>query len=742
MNNNRMKFRTWLVGTTAAAALGAIPSGLLAQEAPVPDADQGTSGNFGTIIVTSKRIEQNVYEAPVAVTVFNPEALDQRNADNIIDIGKYVPNLTVTNFGAGNPSSQFPSIRGIGFQDHLIVIDPTVGVYVDGVYLGRQIGQNLSLSNIERLEILRGPQGTLFGRNSIGGAINIITQQPGDEELATINLKAGTRGRLAGDVYANTKLTDTLAVSFSFGIDRRNGIGDFLNIPNPEARVGELQDISGRVALKWTPSDRLSIRLTADGNDGKNGQNPFTTTIKAPPGGCTPADIADLFGPFALACAGGLDPVTSQSENPFDSNSGQADLAQATNSAYGFSGIIEYALADNLDLKLIGSYRHSEYEGGLDDDGAELDFLSFPEVGEAEQYSFEFQLSGQSGIFDYVGGFYYFDEEGFNFQQPTTFNSFGGGLFEQTQETRSYAVFGNIGVQVTDDLRVSGGIRYTDDSKEATADLGFVPEFGDSADFNEVTWEASATYALADDLNIYGTIARGYQSGQFPARPFGGADTFFATDPVTATNYEVGIKGEPFSWLQMSLSGFFTEYSSFPAQVSTIGPNGFITVTDDAGDLRSVGVEWEGNIRYENFSLNTSIGYIDSEFENVEAGSSLANGNRAALTPKWTIAIGPQVEFDLPGGTITTRVDYSYRSSMEGQPNNAATAFIESRDLLGFNITYEPTDADWSISAYGKNITDERYTQAALDVGPYVLNILSNDASEFGIKFSRTFGGS
>src|SRR3990167_5098307 len=139
MNNNKMKFRTWLVGTTAAVALGAIPNGLLAQEASAPDADQGTSGNFDTIIVTAKRIEQNVYEAPVAVTVFGPEALDQRNADNIIDIGKYVPNLTVTNFGAGNPSSQFPSIRGIGFQDHLIVIDPTVGVYVDGVYLGRQI---------------------------------------------------------------------------------------------------------------------------------------------------------------------------------------------------------------------------------------------------------------------------------------------------------------------------------------------------------------------------------------------------------------------------------------------------------------------------------------------------------------------------------------------------------------------------------------------------------------------------
>ncbi len=128
--------------SAAALAVAGVPATVSAQDAGSETED---AGNFSQIIVTSKRIEQNVYEAPVAVTVFDPEALDLRNADNVIDIGKYVPNLTVTNFGAGNPSSQFPSIRGIGFQDHLIVIDPTVGVYVDGVYLGRQIGQNLGL---------------------------------------------------------------------------------------------------------------------------------------------------------------------------------------------------------------------------------------------------------------------------------------------------------------------------------------------------------------------------------------------------------------------------------------------------------------------------------------------------------------------------------------------------------------------------------------------------------------------
>jgi len=699
------------------------------------NAQDEDESRFDNIVVTSKRIEQNIYEAPVAVTVFDTDSLEKRNANNLIDIGKYVPNLTVTTFGAGNPSS------------HLIVIDPTVGVYVDGVYLGRQIGQNLNLANIERIEVLRGPQGTLFGRNSIGGAINIITQQPGDVEVAEVNLQGGTRGRFNGSFYGNTKLSDTLAVSANFGIDRRNGIGDFLNVTNPEARVGELQDIFGRVSLKWQPSSQFSLLLSADGNTFTGGQSPFQTTFFEPDGGCTADDVGNQFGAFAPACFAGLD-ASSQSADPFDTNSGQADLARTASDAYGFSGTATYDFSEALILKLIGSY----HEGGLDDDGAEIDFLSFPEVGEAEQFSIEAQVSGRSGILDYVGGIYYFEEEGNNFQLPVTFNGGTNGTFEQTQETTSFAVFANIGAQVTDALRVSGGLRFTDDSKDATANVGFAPVFGNEADFSEVTWEASATYALGSNLNVFATAARGYQSGQFPARPFFAAfanDLFVATAPVIATNYEAGLKGEPFPWLQLSLSAFYTDYSDYPAQISFVDDTGFNTITDTA-DARSFGVEWEGNISLGNFLLNTSVGYIDAEFTDVPAAPSDATvntdlsideGDALPLTPRWTVAIGPQYTFPVENGDIVARLDYSYRGDLEGQPNNDPLAQIDSRFLLGFNITYFNTDANWSVGVYGKNITDERYVQSALNVGPYLLNVLSNDASEFGVKFSKTFGG-
>ena len=215
-------------------------------------AAQGASDSvFEEIVVTAQRREQSIYDVPVAISAFSPETIERQGITDLVDIGKFVPNLNVTGFSAGHTSSANPFIRGIGLQDHLITTEPGVGVYVDGIYLGRQVGQNWNLTNIERVEVLRGPQGTLYGRNSIGGAINIITRKPGDEEGGKVSLMAGSRGRLNGDAYTNMRLTDQLAMSFTVAYQRRDGLGDFLLIEDPNKEVGEMQDISGRVALKW-----------------------------------------------------------------------------------------------------------------------------------------------------------------------------------------------------------------------------------------------------------------------------------------------------------------------------------------------------------------------------------------------------------------------------------------------------------------------------------------------------------
>ena len=250
-----------------------------------PAIAQGDDSPFEEITVTAAKREQSIYDVPVAMSAFSADTIEKQGITNLTDVGKFVPNLNVTGFSAGHTSSANPFIRGIGLQDHLITTDPGVSVYVDGIYLGRQVGQNWSLANIERIEVLRGPQGTLYGRNSIGGAINIITRPPGTEDGGRAAFQFGNRHRVNVDFYSDLQISDTVAVSITGAFQRRNGIGSFLNIPDADHDVGELQDTSARADILWRPTDRFSLRFTADGNDGDNGLRPYTTLIDEIPNG-------------------------------------------------------------------------------------------------------------------------------------------------------------------------------------------------------------------------------------------------------------------------------------------------------------------------------------------------------------------------------------------------------------------------------------------------------------------------
>ncbi len=725
-------------------AMSALPiGGLLA--APSAIAQQTA---FEEVIVTAQKREQSIYDVPVAISAFSAEMIEKQGISDLTDIGKFVPNLNVTGFSAGHTSSANPFIRGIGLQDHLITTDPGVGVYVDGIYLGRQVGQNWSLANIERVEVLRGPQGTLYGRNSIGGAINIITRQPGDEDGGRVSLTAGSRGRLAGDFYTNMSFTDQFAMSVTAAFQRRDGLGRFLEIENPRKEVGEIEDISARIAMKWSPTDRLSFLLTADGNEGDNGLRPYDTLIDELPASALPS--------FGVTNA-------QTAANPYNNNTGQESQIAVTNEAEGVSLTVDFEISDNMAAKLLLSDRHSEYEAGLDDDGAFADVHSFPETGEADQQSAELQLTGTFGAWDYVAGLYWFEEEGKNNQDPTVFNE-GPGDFFLRQSVDSQAIYANVGYNFSEEFRLSGGLRYTQDDKTAQAIINESPTFpngllneSDSRDWSETSWDVSANYQLNERLNVYGTIQSGYQSGRYPPRPFCLFGQIVAvtppspavtTDPncfngslatennVTAENYEVGIKGQPFDNLQMSIAVFYTEYTDLPYQVSTSVPGGGFNTVDIIVDQTSTGVEWEGTwLVTDAFRIHSTLGYIDADVD--DPNPTLV----APLTPELTASISPEFNFPLANGEVTVRADWSFRDEMFGEPSSIPERFtaIDSRDLINFDITYRPSDGDWSISGYGKNITDERYDNARLNVTDYVLVIKSNDASEYGVRLTKEF---
>ena len=707
------------VWSLAAAALG-FSSFALAQE---------EESIFEEIIVTATKRAQNIYEVPIAISAFNGDALAAQGITTINDIGKFVPNMNVTGFSAGHVSSINVFIRGIGIQDHLIAVDPGVSVSVDGVYLGRQVGQNWSLSNIDRVEVLRGPQGTLYGRNSIGGAVNIITKTPGENPGAKVSMEIGSRGRLNGDFYADWNVSDNSAMSFTGGYKHRDGIGDFVNLPNAGVEVGEMQEVYGRLTYRYAPSDDFSIVFSADANEGKGGLRPYTTLIDEAP-----------FGDFSLFTSFGFT-NDDLPNDPYDNATMQANQTNVNNNASGLSITADWAFNENLSGKVIASTRSSEYKAGLDDDGLPDDIFSYPEVGEADQTSVEFQVNGDYGSWDFVSGLFYFEEDGGNFQNGYNFAGFGAADFITDGEITSTAIFGNFGFNVSDSLRVAAGLRYTEDDKDAFTQC-CIGDITGKASFDELSWDLSANWTMGNGLNVYGAIQSGYQSGQFPARPFclfGDADCFVATDNVTAVNYEVGIKGQVADWLQMSAAVFTTNYTDLPYQVSESGAAGFSTFAVVV-DQTSTGFEWESTMLFgDNFLFHATLGYIDID---VDRDPDTGVQGVAPLTPELTYSLSPEFSVPLQGGaTVTFRADYSYRDEMWGEPTDDRTRFtqIEDRTIINANIAYTAADESWSAALYGRNITDERYTNAALYVQDYILHILSNDASEFGVRFTKEF---
>ena len=675
------------------------------------------------IVVTATKREQTIYDVPIAVSVLQNDSIEDRGIDDLVDIGKFVPNLTITNFGAGHTSSANALIRGIGTQDHLITTDPGVGIYVDGVYLGRQVGQHWFLNDIERVEILRGPQGTLYGRNSIGGAINIVTATPGDDPSSKLSTRFGLPGRVDFYTHFDRRVGDSSAFSFTGSVKRRGGSGQFLNLPNAKVEVGELNEVAGRLKFYWQPGANYSFTLSVDANDGTSGLNPYTTLIDEVP-----------FG--AVYSAGYRN--SDISEDPYDNNTVQINQLETTNSARGVSLIAERSPTDQVVTKLIGSSRRSDYQAGLDDDSFVDDFLSFPEKGNADQKSVELQVIGSTSTLEYVFGLYHFEESGSNSQDPTIFLGFAGSFLLE-QEVFSSAIYANVKRQVFDNWEVGVGFRHTDDQKDGKTDVG-IGLVESTRSWQESSLDLSAHYSISSRLKAYGAIQSGYRSGEFPARPyclFGDPQCFSAGDNITALNREVGLKGRLGNNAKLNIAAFSTQYRDLPYQVNTTEGEGFNTVNLIADQI-TTGLEIESRVQLsESVSVDFAYGLIGVDFEG-QGDDHLV----APLTPSTTLSVSPEYQRTLTSGKLLTlRGDYSFRGEMWGEPSSDPGRYtqIDSRQLANLMVELTSEDEDWVVALYGENIFDERYDQARLNTGDYILRILSNDVREIGVRVEYNF---
>ncbi|MCH8073727.1 MAG: TonB-dependent receptor [Proteobacteria bacterium] len=695
------------------------------------------------IVTTARRREESLQEVPLSITVISGDHLERIGAADIIAIGQSSPNVTLE-VSRGTNSTLTAFIRGVGQQDPVAGFESGVGLYVDDVYFNRPHAAVLDLYEVERIEVLRGPQGTLYGRNTIGGAIKYVTRPLSDEPEGKVRLSVGTDNQLDGLVSGSVPLSDTFRVGGTIAKFTRDGFGDNLNLSGVEQYD---KDIFGaRLTLEWDATDNLFFRLSGDKTE--DDSNP-KAGHRLMVGGVSGAPILP---------------------DVFDTRAGLNVPGQSVESN-GVSLLAEWTLNDRFMLKNILAYREDETWSPIDFDSLPVDDLDVPVVYTNEQFSEELQLLYSGDRLNGIVGFYYLDANAFN-EFDVVLNPLGvflglpGGLNANTLgdvDTETWSVFADFTYDFSDTVSLSLGGRYTSDERSSRVlrrsfTGGFSPTFGGSAivfattsDFNgsakdtEFSPRVSLSWQPTDEQHLYFSYSEGFKGGSFDPRALTTAApdldgdgtvseqdifNFMRFEPETVKSYEIGWKSSMLdNRLMASLAVFFADYEDvqIPGSVAFDsdgdGTNDtFAGVTTNAGKAELPGVEFEGLFRAsDNWSFGWAIGYLDAEYkEFIDAtGTDVANLAVFQNTPEWTAS--GSVTFETPlslfgaSGNFAVITSLSYRDDTSQFEFPNALLDQESFTLWDLSLIWEDDDGRWRVSVHGKNLTDEEYKVAGYD---------------------------
>jgi iron complex outermembrane recepter protein len=660
------------------------------------------------IVVTARRRAENLQDVPVSITALTADTLDNQGAPDITSLTKLTPNLTMQ-VARGSNSTLIAFIRGVGQQDPLWGFEPGVGLYVDDVYIARPQGAVLDIFDIERIEVLRGPQGTLYGRNTIGGAVKYVTRRIGDDPSARIKAQIGSYGQRDLIAAGSTPVTDTIGISGAVALYDRDGYGRNRNL-NTDQYDKDVQ--SGRLSFEATPTEQLFIRIAADR---------------------TVDDSNPRHGYRLLAT-----PTVPLLDDIYDTNAGLTGKNKVE--TQGISGTIEYEASDTITLKSITAYRDGDTDTVIDFDNLPAKILDVPAFYKDDQFSQEFQFLYQGERLQGVAGVYYMDASA-----SGAFDTILGLanltiLTSGKVDTKSYAAFADFSYAVTDQFKISLGGRYTQDEKTGTvfrANFAGItsPQFGGTArnptlvrtnytnkrDFDEFTPRISLTFEPTDDLTLYSSYGRGFKSGGFDMR----GDAIFTPDttkgynPELVDSYEVGSKSR--FWddrASLNLAAFFSKYKGQQVTTQVAATNGIASFVDNVGRSEIYGLEAEGLLALtEQLTAGFALGYINADFkeffrfnlttrqfENIESQTVFQN------TPKWTGAFNLTHAIDLKGhGTLTTTASLAYRSSFSLFEFPNPLLDQKRYTLFDLSIVYASPDDDWRIGVHGKNLGDKKY---------------------------------
>ena len=714
-----------LAGIAAPGIFSAAP--VLAQEA----GESATSSD--EIIVTARRREESLQDVPVAVTAYSGAQLEAAGALDITDISDTTPNVTLEN-SRGTNSTLTAFIRGVGQQDPVSGFEAGVGIYLDDVYLNRPQGAVLDIYDVERIEVLRGPQGTLYGRNTIGGAVKYVTRRLSQDFALKARATYGTFDQADVVLTASAPISDLVRVGGSVARLSRGGFGDNLNLTGVENYNKDVWAARGSVELGGYGEPvfiRLSGDYTRDKSDARNGHRLITSLLSAAP------VLNDVF----------------------DTRSGLNTPKQDVK-AYGLAINAEVNLTDNLTLKSISAWRKDRSFTPIDFDSLPAIDVDVPAVYRNEQVSQEFQLLYEGDRLNGLVGFYYLDADSstqFDVILGTTGPLLGlpglNAFTEGEVKTKTWSVFGDFTFDFSDQFAASVGGRYTSDERSSrilrqtkiggsspifggtAIPIATVTNFDGSAKFSDFNPRASLSFKPNSDHLFYASYAQGFKGGGFDPR--GDAriapDTdrngvrsyeeiydFFLFDPETVDSYELGWKGS-FEGARIAITGFYGDYKNvqIPGSVG-VDANGdgifesFAGVTTNAAKATFKGVEFESFSRFANgfagegsaITFAGTIGYIDGQYDRFIVNNvDVSNLRRIQNTPKWTISGTLGLEL----GAFNASTTYSYRSKTNQFEVPSPFLDQKSYGLLDASLTWSSDDDRFSVGLHGKNILDKEY---------------------------------
>lgn len=694
------------------------------------------------IVVTAQKRAESLQDVPLAVSAFDESIIESRFMTDLTDLNSLAPNVVLQPVGAFSYGGAF-SIRGMSYSDIDSAGEPSVGVVIDGVQLARNAGNLMDMHDVERIEVLRGPQGTLFGKNNIGGVVNVITRKPSDEFEGNIKLTAGNNGRMEMRGMLNLPLVSDL-LNARLSVLSKQFDGYYENVLTGDD-LGAEDSQSARLSFRLTPSESVDITLVTDYIKERNDGSPlvnFSTPDKR---------LSSLYG---LPAYDEGDIYKVRNDADIYANLDSAGLSLEANLELG-SGTLTY----------VGGWREMDTDtmSDFDGDGALVFHAQRDETHEQSSHELRF-TSNSDGAFDYVTGVYFSAQEfelhniqdfechlffACNSSVPIGALVFTGKAIA-AQEAESKAIFFQGNLSLSDSLTATAGGRYTMEEKE----FEFLSVAGSGGKLDE-SWsnfspKLGIDWQMNDDIMLYGQWARGFRSGQFGSR----AATLFSagpSDPESVDTYEVGLKSDLWNQrVRLNLAAFYSQYSDMQGGVQRVSSSGtHETVPTNSASANIWGFEYELTAMLaENLSINMTGGYLSAKYDDYIAdltADGIENPTDNSFydiswAPKLTLNFSANYTIPVSYGTFT--LNGSYNFSDEYFTSSLKTDDLYKKDAAGLinaSVSFSDVQDRYRIALYGKNLAGHEDINNVFGVGPFMDLGVYGQPRTFGVDVQVNF---